>query len=54
MFPADPRQRRPDLYDSRELIPTGETGGLVIFDDRPNYWDAWGTIHISRKRALLS
>ncbi|KAI1787087.1 glycoside hydrolase family 38 protein [Ganoderma leucocontextum] len=32
------------LYDvalERELIPTGETGGLVIFDDRPNYWDAW-------------
>ncbi|KAH9926632.1 glycoside hydrolase family 38 protein [Epithele typhae] len=32
------------LYDvalERELIPTGETGGLIIFDDRPNYWDAW-------------
>ncbi|KAI0742249.1 glycoside hydrolase family 38 protein [Daedaleopsis nitida] len=32
------------LYDvalERELIPTGETGGLVIFNDRPNYWDAW-------------
>jgi hypothetical protein len=29
------------------------TGGLVIFQDQPNYWDAWGefntlldTIHI--------
>jgi alpha-mannosidase len=26
----------------RELIPEGSTGGLVIFEDRPNYWDAWG------------
>ncbi|KAI8992732.1 glycosyl hydrolases family 38 N-terminal domain-containing protein [Trametes punicea] len=32
------------LYDvalERQLIPEGESGGLVIFDDRPNYWDAW-------------
>lgn len=28
---------------SRELIYKGETGGMVVFDDRPNYWDAWGT-----------
>lgn len=27
---------------SRELISEGSTGGLVIFEDRPNYWDAWG------------
>lgn len=27
----------------RELIPAGQTGGLVMFQDRPNYWDAWGT-----------
>lgn len=26
----------------RELIPDGETGGLVIFQDTPNFWDAWG------------
>jgi hypothetical protein len=26
----------------RELIPHGETGGLIIFEDHPNYWDAWG------------
>ncbi|KAJ7875146.1 hypothetical protein B0H14DRAFT_3549854, partial [Mycena olivaceomarginata] len=24
----------------RELIEEGITGGLVIFEDRPNYWDA--------------
>ncbi|KAF9228240.1 glycoside hydrolase family 38 protein [Gyrodon lividus] len=32
------------LYDmklGRELVPRGSTGGLVIFEDRPNYWDAW-------------
>ncbi|KAG6840407.1 hypothetical protein C0991_006916 [Blastosporella zonata] len=26
---------------SRELIAKGATGGLVIFEDQPNYWDAW-------------
>lgn len=30
------------VYGSRELIAQGSTGGLVIFEDRPNYWDAWG------------
>ncbi|KAI0640866.1 glycosyl hydrolases family 38 N-terminal domain-containing protein [Trametes meyenii] len=30
-----------DVALDRELISEGETGGLVIFDDRPNYWDAW-------------
>ncbi|KAG9101891.1 Glycoside hydrolase, 38 vacuolar alpha mannosidase [Ceratobasidium sp. 370] len=25
----------------RELIASGKTGGLVIFSDQPNYWDAW-------------
>jgi alpha-mannosidase len=39
----------------RELIPQGQTGGLTIFEDHPNYWDAWGTftVHIRRKEALL-
>ncbi|EJF58912.1 glycoside hydrolase family 38 protein [Dichomitus squalens LYAD-421 SS1] len=45
------------LYDvalERELIPTGETGGLVIFDDRPNYWDAWDVEihHLEKFRKL--
>ncbi|KDQ27960.1 glycoside hydrolase family 38 protein [Pleurotus ostreatus PC15] len=30
-----------DLKLGRELITEGQTGGLVIFEDRPNYWDAW-------------
>ena len=37
------RRRNPlTLLLSRELIPKGSSGGLVIFEDRPNYWDAWG------------
>ncbi|KAF9459521.1 glycoside hydrolase family 38 protein [Collybia nuda] len=30
-----------DVKLGRELIPEGSTGGMVIFEDRPNYWDAW-------------
>lgn len=30
-----------DVKLGRELIPKGSSGGLVIFEDRPNYWDAW-------------
>jgi hypothetical protein len=30
------------VFHRRELIAPGQTGGLVIFEDRPNYWDAWG------------
>ncbi|GLB44397.1 putative alpha mannosidase, middle domain [Lyophyllum shimeji] len=30
-----------DVKLGRELIAQGSTGGLVIFEDRPNYWDAW-------------
>jgi alpha-mannosidase len=30
-----------DVKKNRELIPEGMTGGLVIFQDQPNYWDAW-------------
>jgi hypothetical protein len=39
----------------RELIPHGQTGGLTIFEDHPNYWDAWGafTIHNRCSEALL-
>ncbi|KIK34960.1 glycoside hydrolase family 38 protein [Suillus luteus UH-Slu-Lm8-n1] len=29
-----------DVRLGRELIPKGSSGGLVIFEDRPNYWDA--------------
>jgi alpha-mannosidase len=28
------------LLCRRELIQEGATGGLVIFEDWPNYWDA--------------
>ncbi|KAJ7854617.1 hypothetical protein B0H13DRAFT_2079602 [Mycena leptocephala] len=29
-----------DVQLDRELIQEGATGGLVIFEDRPSYWDA--------------
>jgi alpha-mannosidase len=32
------------LFFSRELIAEGKTGGLVIFQDRPNAFDAWGEL----------
>ncbi|KIY67661.1 glycoside hydrolase family 38 protein [Cylindrobasidium torrendii FP15055 ss-10] len=30
-----------DVKLDRELLVEGQTGGLIIFEDRPNYWDAW-------------
>ncbi|KAG5643659.1 hypothetical protein DXG03_000539 [Asterophora parasitica] len=33
-----------DVKLGRELIEEGRTGGLVIFEDQPNYWDAWGML----------
>ncbi|KAK0458541.1 glycoside hydrolase family 38 protein [Desarmillaria tabescens] len=30
-----------DVQQGRELLTEGATGGLIIFEDRPNYWDAW-------------
>lgn len=30
-----------DVKADRELIAAGQTGRLVVFQDRPNYWDAW-------------
>ncbi|KDQ59961.1 glycoside hydrolase family 38 protein [Jaapia argillacea MUCL 33604] len=43
-----------DVQLGRELIPEGESGGLVIFEDRPNYWDAWDVeIHHLEKATKL-
>jgi alpha-mannosidase len=43
-----------DVQLRRELIPQGETGGLVIFEDHPNYWDAWDVeIHHLEKAQRL-
>ncbi|KAI6019052.1 glycoside hydrolase family 38 protein [Pisolithus microcarpus] len=44
-----------DLVLKRELIEEGKTGGLVIFEDRPNYWDAWDVeIHHLETRTPLA
>ncbi|KAJ6452582.1 hypothetical protein C8R45DRAFT_1083309 [Mycena sanguinolenta] len=43
-----------DVQLGRELIQEGATGGLVIFEDRPNYWDAWDVeIHHLEKATPL-
>ncbi|KAI6046633.1 glycoside hydrolase family 38 protein [Pisolithus marmoratus] len=44
-----------DLVLKRELLEEGKTGGLVIFEDRPNYWDAWDVeIHHLETRTPLA
>ena len=45
------------LYDranKRELIPEGQTGGMVIMEDHPNYWDAWDVdqFHLEKQKHL--
>ncbi|KAJ7113374.1 glycoside hydrolase family 38 protein [Mycena epipterygia] len=43
-----------DVQMKRELIQEGATGGLVIFEDRPNFWDAWDVeIHHLEKATQL-
>ncbi|KAG6332318.1 hypothetical protein ID866_6771 [Astraeus odoratus] len=43
-----------DLVLKREVIQKGNSGGLVIFEDRPNYWDAWDVeIHHLETRTPL-
>ncbi|KAL5496105.1 AMS1 [Sanghuangporus vaninii] len=43
-----------DKQIGRELIVGGESGGMVIFEDRPGYWDAWDVeIHHLEKRTPL-
>ncbi|KAH8115672.1 glycoside hydrolase family 38 protein [Phellopilus nigrolimitatus] len=44
-----------DKQIGRELIVQGESGGMVIFEDRPGYWDAWDVeIHHLEKRTPLA
>ena len=45
------------LYDTvskRELIPSGQTGGMVIMEDLPNDYDAWEieSYHLQKQRHL--
>jgi alpha-mannosidase len=45
-----------DLKLNKELIPAGQTGGLVIMEDQPNYWDAWDAdhFHLEKQKHLTS
>ncbi|KAK4688271.1 alpha-mannosidase, partial [Tremellales sp. Uapishka_1] len=38
----------------KELIPKGQTGGMVIMEDHPNYWDAWDVddFHLQKQTHL--
>ena len=45
------------LYDvalNKELISEGMTGGMVIMEDHPNYWDAWDvdSFHLEKQEHL--
>lgn len=45
------------LYDKaleKELIPAGQTGGFIIFQDQPSAWDAWDvdTYHLEKFERL--
>ncbi|KAL7422655.1 Glycoside hydrolase, 38 vacuolar alpha mannosidase [Cryptotrichosporon argae] len=43
-----------DLHLDKELIPKGQTGGLVIMEDHPNSWDAWDVdpFHLEKQTHL--
>lgn len=42
---------RHQLINRKELISPGQTGGLVIFEDHPNYWDAWDVDYFHEEKA---
>lgn len=43
-----------DVALDRELIGEGQTAGFVVFEDHPNYWDAWDvdSFHLEKRRDL--
>lgn len=43
-----------DIAADKELIAPGETGGMVIMEDHPNYWDAWDvdSFHLEKQTHL--
>ncbi|WWC72433.1 uncharacterized protein I206_106395 [Kwoniella pini CBS 10737] len=43
------------IYDKaldKELIPAGQTGGLVIMEDHPNYWEDVDEFHLEKQTHL--
>lgn len=45
----------PRLTCRKELIPEGETAGFVVYEDQPNYWDAWDVeaFHLEKASQLV-
>lgn len=43
-----------DIAADKELVSPGETGGMVIMEDHPNYWDAWDvdSFHLEKQTHL--
>lgn len=43
-----------DVALDKELIPHGKTGGMVIMEDHPNFWDAWdvNAFHLEKQTHL--
>ena len=43
-----------DVAMDKELISEGMTGGMVIMEDHPNYWDAWDvdSFHLEKQTHL--
>lgn len=43
-----------DVALDRELIGEGQTAGFVVFEDHPNYWDAWDvdSFHLEKRKDL--
>ncbi|WOO79962.1 Alpha-mannosidase [Vanrija pseudolonga] len=43
-----------DVQLKKELIPEGQSAGLIIYEDQPNYWDAWDVdyFHVEKSQHL--
>ena len=43
-----------DVALDKELIPRGQTGGMVIMEDHPNRWNAWDvdSFHLEKQKHL--
>jgi alpha-mannosidase len=43
-----------DVQLNKELIPKDQTGGFVMMEDHPNYWDAWDVdyFHLEKQTHL--
>jgi alpha-mannosidase len=52
--PTEELQARAENPRSKEIIPYGQTGGIVVMEDNPNFWDAWDVdqFHLEKQTHL--